>query len=240
MIRQVSLGQSGLIPNGIISRQESAQTLDYMNHWLETSKRNLIKLSEAESFTEALREWLFTGNVYDYDGEEIKCELCEHPDLSNHFEIRNTLNENRLLVSSSCILKFSEINIRDTLGRDVTDEDDRKAYLEDALLKKLIEIMLEPLRKLWQEDKEYRASIEAKANELKAGNGISPRELLFLFERMEAYQIPYTATRYKVSLRSYSEQGELRRIPQPERNKIKPALSAAQLKKYAQIFANET
>ncbi len=210
-----------------------------MNHWLETSKRNLIPLSVATPFTEALREWLFTGVVYDYDGEDIECELCEHSDLSHHFEICNTLNENRLLVGSSCILKFSEINIRDAFGREVTDVEERRVYLEDALQKKLTEIMLEPLRKLWLKDKEHRTDIEPKAKQLKVGDGISPRELLFLFQRMDAYQIPYTPTRYKVSLRSYIEQGELHRMSQPERRKIKPALSAVQLKKHARIFANE-
>ncbi|MDS4026025.1 MAG: hypothetical protein RKO25_03405 [Candidatus Contendobacter sp.] len=209
-----------------------------MSHWLDTSKRNLIPLSVATLFTEALREWFFTGVVYDYEGEDIKCELCEHPDLSHHFEIRNTVNDNRLLVGSSCILKFSEINIRDTFGREVTDTEERKVYLNDALQKKLTEIMLEPLRKLWLKDKEHRADIESKAKQLKMGDGISPQGLLFLFRRMDACQIPYTATRYKVSLRSYIEQGELYRMSQPDLHKIKPALSAIQLQKHARVFAN--
>lgn len=211
-----------------------------MNHWLDTSKRNLVQLSKSVSFTEALREWLFTGNVYDYDDEDIECELCEHPDLSHHFEIRNTLNNNRLLVGSSCILKFSEINIHDPLGQEVTDAEERKFYLEDTLRKKLTEIMLEPLRELWLGDKEYRAYIKTKAMHLKAGNGISPRELLFLFRRMEFYQIPYTAKRYKVSLRSYDEQRELHQMSEDELRKIKPTLSATQLKKYGHVFARES
>jgi hypothetical protein len=60
-----------------------------MNHWLETSKKNLLPLSQASVFAEALSEWLFTGLVLDYDGEEIECELCEHPDLAHHFEIQH-------------------------------------------------------------------------------------------------------------------------------------------------------
>jgi hypothetical protein len=208
-----------------------------MNHWLETSRRNLLPLSQATSFTEALREWLFTGLVLDYDGEDIECELCEHPDLAHHFEIRNTKNASRLLVGSSCILKFSEINIRDSFGREITDPEERKVYLEDALQKKLTEIMLEPLRELWLKDKELRKEIEPKAKQLKMGAGISPQELLFLFLRMDAYQIPYTAARYKVSLRSYQEQGELSLMSRPHLGKLKPALSAAQLKSHARLFA---
>lgn len=210
-----------------------------MNHWLDTSQRNLIPLSESTSFTEALREWLFTGNVYDYDDEEIECELCEHPDLSHHFEICNTLNDNSLLVGSSCILKFSEINILDPLGQEVTDPGERKFYLEDALRKKLTEIMLDPLRKLWVNDEMYCMVIEAKAKHLKAGSGVSPRELLFLFQRMEFYQIPYTAKRYKVSLRSYAEQRELHQMSREDLNKIKPALSAAQIKKYSRALTRK-
>jgi len=146
------------------------------------------------------------------------------------------LNDNRLLVGSSCILKFSEINIHDALGQEVTDPDERKFYLEDALRKKLTEIMLEPLRKLWLKDKEYRINIEAKARYLKAGSGVSPRDILFLFRRMEFYQIPYTAKRYKVSLRSYSEQRELHQMSQEDLRQIKPALSATQVKKYMHIL----
>lgn len=210
-----------------------------MSHWLETSKRNLIPLSQAESFSEALQEWLFTGLVLDYDCEEIECELCEHPDLAHHFEIQNTHNANRLLVGSSCILKFSEINIRDSLGREITDPEERKFYLENALQKKLTEIMLEPLRRLWLKDKGYRSEIEPKAKTLKRGEGISPQQLLFLFLRMDALQIPYTASRYKVSLRSYQEQGELTLMSKALLQKLKPALSRAQLKKHARLFEHE-
>lgn len=210
-----------------------------MNHWLETSKRNLIPLSQATSFIEALTEWLFTGLVLDYSGEDIECELCEHRDLVHHFEIRNTLNSNRLLVGSSCILKFSEINICDAFGRNITDPEERKVYLEDALQKKLTEIMLEPLRKLWLKDKEYRSEIEPKAKVLKRREGLSPQELLFLFQRMEAFQISYEACRYKVSLRSFQEQGELSLMSKPDLRKLKPALSVAQIKSHARLFAHE-
>jgi hypothetical protein len=63
-----------------------------MNHWLETSKLNLLKLSQSKDFKQALTEWQFTGAVIYYEDEDnIKCELCElceHSDLSNHFEIK--------------------------------------------------------------------------------------------------------------------------------------------------------
>jgi len=207
-----------------------------MNHWLETSKRNLIPLSQASSFREALSEWSFTGIVIDYDHEEIECELCEHPDLAHHFEIQNATNSNRLLVGSSCILKFSEINIRDDTGRSITDHDERQHHLEDALKKKLVETMLEPLRTLWLKDKAYRQEIERSAKRLKAGNGVAPGDLLLLFQRMEWHKIPYSAKRYKLTLRSQFDQWDMSKIPTKELIKIKLALSSAQLKKHAQLF----
>lgn len=211
-----------------------------MTHWHETSKRNLAPLSQASSFKEALKEWKFTGLVLDCNDKNIKCELCEHPNLSCHFEIQNTLNANRLLVGSNCILKFSEINIYDDLfGHEITDPKERKAYLDYVLKEKLIEIMLEPLRKLWLKDKEHRDDIEVKAKQLKAGAGASPQALLSLFLLMEEHQIPYKAARYKVSLHSYQEQGELFRMSNAHRNKLKPALSSTQLKRHAHLFANE-
>jgi hypothetical protein len=210
-----------------------------MNHWLETSKRNLIPLSQANSFSEALKEWLFTGCVFDYDGEEIECELCEHPDLAHHFEIQNKINTNRLLVGSSCILKFSEINILDSSGKEITNPEERKSHLEDALQKKLAEIMIEPLRKLWLKDKGNRTEIESKAIVLKRGEGISPNQLLSLFLRMDELQIQYTASRYKISLRTYQEQGELTFMSKANLQKLKPALSGPQLKKHSLIFTHE-
>jgi len=210
-----------------------------VNHWLETSKRNLLPLSQAKTFSEALNEWSFTGLVLDYDVEETKCELCEHPDLVHHFEIKNTLNENRLLVGSSCILKFSEINILDSDGRGIIDFEERKVFLEDALQKKLSEIMLEPLRELWRKDIENRSRIKWRAEKLKGNEGISPKDLLFLFLRMDDFQIPYTPSRYKISLRSLADQNELTLIPKNHLIKLKPALSNLQQKKYARLFVDE-
>ena len=207
-----------------------------MNHWLETSKQNLLPLSKATSFAEALSEWQFTGNVYDYDGKDIECELCEHPDLSHHYEIRNTLNENRLLVVSSCILKFSEINVKDEMGNLITEKEKRKEILYDSLKKKLIEIMIEPLRKLWLIDKKNRLLIAPKAQQLKDDNGISPYALLFLFKRLEDNKIPYSPERYKVSLRSAQHKEELKTMERQDLDKIKLALSINQRNKYYKVF----
>lgn len=210
-----------------------------VNHWLQTSRKNLIPLSQASTFNDALSEWFFTGQVIDYDDEEIECELCEHPDLTHHFEIQNSLNKNQLLVGSSCILKFSEINIHDTFGHAITDPDERKFFLEEALREKLLELMLEPLRSLWRKDRDNQKEIATKAKQLKMGVGISPKALLFLFLRMDAFQIAYAPNRYKISLRSHDEKLELSFMSKIHLLKIKPSLSSAQLKSRADLFAHD-
>ena len=77
-----------------------------MNHWRKTSEKTILPLSRAKLFSDALKEWFFTGEVFDYDHhEEINCELCNHPELNQHFKIENRCTSKTLLVGSSCILK---------------------------------------------------------------------------------------------------------------------------------------
>lgn len=206
-----------------------------MNHWLETSKLNLLKLSQSKDFKKALTEWQFTGTVIYYENEDdIRCELCEHSDLSNHFEIENRLNQNKLLVGSSCILKFNEINIIDIEGKNVIDPEQREFYLNESLQKKLVEIMLEPLRMLWRKDRTY---IEIYATDLKNGDGISPNELWSLFKKMDAFNIHYNPKLYKISLRSQENKEELLAMSKQNLDKIKASLSLSQLKKFSSLFS---
>jgi len=210
-----------------------------MNHWLETSKLNLLKLSQSKDFKKALTEWQFTGTVIYYEDEDdIRCELCEHSDLSNHFEIENRLNQNKLLVGSSCILKFNEINIINIEGKNVIEPEQREFYLNESLQKKLVEIMLEPLRMLWRKDKQNRTYIEIYATDLKNGDGVSPNELWSLFKRMDAFNIHYNPKLYKTSLRSQENKEELLTMSKQNLDKIKASLSLSQLKKFSYLFSN--
>lgn len=208
-----------------------------MNHWLENSKKNLVPLSVASDFHDALAEWRFTGAVIDYDeDEDIICQLCGHAELANHFEISNKLNGNTLLIGSRCILKFQEIEVRDITGAVMSDQAERQFYLQEAVREKRRERAIEPLRFLWKEDKEHRVDIERHARILKAGGGISPAALLFLFRRMEVHGIAFQAELFKISLKAFHEPGELARMTPAERSLIKPALSSAQLRRHAQLF----
>lgn len=202
-----------------------------MNHWLENSIRNLVPMSKSTDFTEALGEWFFTGAVEDYGGEddEIYCELCEHPDLAHHFEIRNSFTENSLLVGSSCILKFSSIEIRDETGRLVTDRAERESRLKQALRKRIIESGLEPLRKLWQKDRANRSGIQYLASNLKNDSGIEPDELLFLLKQMDSFGITHSSKNYKINLRSAFEKAQILKMSVTSLRSVLPNFSKEQL-----------
>lgn len=99
-----------------------------MNRWLQNSINNMLPLSESDTFAEATKEWRTNGQIIEADeGESFVCELCEKEELSTHFGISNTINDNAMYVGSKCILKFSEIIVVDPdTGRPVTGDDRRR------------------------------------------------------------------------------------------------------------------
>ncbi|GGP24188.1 hypothetical protein [Silvimonas amylolytica] len=206
-----------------------------MNHWLEKSKENLLPLSVASSFGEALKEWFFTGVVFDRGDEDIFCELCEHPDLASHFEIKNRHKHNILLVGSSCILRFQDIEILDKAGVAITDDNERKSALDKALRDKIIESSLESLRDLWRSDIQNRRKIAELGIAVKNGEALHPEDLLFLFDRMNQLNVEYLATRYKISLRSDNAKYQLAGMSDSEIKKIWPALSNQQKAKAREV-----
>ncbi len=204
-----------------------------MNYWLETSSKNLVPLSKAEGFAEALREWYFTGDVEDCDDEDelARCELCQHPDLVHRYHIKNAHTGHALLVGSSCILKFREIEIRDQQGKAIADPIARKAALDAALRAKIIESALVPLRSLWKVMKGIRLHIEHLAQQIREDRGLEPNDLVNLLIALGKRQIPYRAALYKVSLRSGVAQSDIASMSKQDFDLIVPALSKAQLVK---------
>jgi hypothetical protein len=201
-----------------------------MNHWLANSEKNLLPLSKALDFKQALSEWFFTGEVDDYEGEEadIACELCEHPDLVHHFHIKNAHTSHSLLVGSSCILKFQQIEVRDERGLAILDPALRKRRLDAALREKVIDTSLGPVRKLWKAAPKKRNEIEYLAGEIKRDLGLTPRQLADLLTYLEEQGIPYSARLYKVNLRGSIATSEVTYMSKREFLQILPAMSNAQ------------
>lgn len=99
--------------------------------WAQKSAANLLPLSiEQSRLAIALKEWLYTGDMYDLEEPVETCELCEHPDIRYQFKIINRHNGNEMLVGSECINKFG-ISATDELGNVLNREESRRRVNRD-------------------------------------------------------------------------------------------------------------
>lgn len=210
-----------------------------VNPWLKKSEQNLVPLSISNDFSDALKEWFFTGDVEDHFGELVECEMCEHPELRYHFEIKNRLKDNVLWVGSSCIERFEEIEVFDKNGIRLITEESRKKELKRQLKKKLEELMFQPLRDLWKaypKGSEHRDQILRAVEHYKKQSGFIPRDLLLLFSRLDKKNIAYESKRYKLSLRSDYNKTFVNVLTKEELKKLQPCFSLEQLKKNQKLW----
>lgn len=114
--------------------------------WLEHAKSNLLPLSEDKNnFFKAKKEWIYVG-LFDNEEADFDCQLCGHKEIRYEYTIINELNQNKMIVGSSCITKFIEHmaetheHLYDTLGGTVTVqrvEQDKVDYWEKILFEAL-------------------------------------------------------------------------------------------------------
>lgn len=114
--------------------------------WLENAKSNLLPLSEDKNiFFKAKKEWIYVG-LFDNEEADFDCQLCSHKEIRYEYTIKNKLNQNKMIVGSSCITKFIEHmaetyeHLYDTSGDTVTVqrvEQDKVDYWEKILLEAL-------------------------------------------------------------------------------------------------------
>ncbi|MCC2521093.1 PWWP domain-containing protein [Vibrio coralliilyticus] len=203
-----------------------------INPWLERSIVNLVPLSRADVFTEACKEWIFSGEVIDYGEATEQCELCEHDELRYHFQIENGDNSNKLWVGSSCILRFEEIVVLDENKRELLDHKERKKVLDKALKAKQIDASLEPLRALWKIALDKRNTVHNMALEIKSGKSLPPDSLRVLFDLLDQYNIKFKAGDYSVNLRSEFYQFQLSYMPKDMQKHIWQCMSKQQKDKF--------
>lgn len=99
--------------------------------WLQNAKENLLPLSDSNEFMAAKQEWIYVG-LTDNEDANFTCELCGHPEIRYEYTIKNKLNQNEMIVGSSCILKFIDqlAETQDNLY-DIHDEIVDKVRLEE-------------------------------------------------------------------------------------------------------------
>ncbi len=196
--------------------------------WLKKAEETLFPQSEEKTdLPKAILEWDFTGQVKDYGRPYMKCEICGHDGLRYHFEIRNVKTKARMSVGSSCIARF-DITIYDKDGQAIPQNKKQKFLKEkiDALAKEQI---LEALRQLWQAEPLRQSLIESCAANFKKHHRLSPKEIVFLFEAMQANQIDFNPRSFKVALSSFENRLEYTSLPAAKQRVVEQAMTQAEI-----------
>jgi len=75
------------------------------NAWIQNATKNLLPLSNSSDFANAKKEWEYVGLI-DNEEADFDCQLCGHKEIRYEYTIENRINQNEMIVGSSCILKF--------------------------------------------------------------------------------------------------------------------------------------
>lgn len=210
-----------------------------MSYWQDRSRENLFAQStEKDDFAAAVDEWKYTGAVTDYQSPVETCQLCEHPNLRYHYEIENPHTGARLLVGSECIKEFQFPVYDDTGNRLLGKALDKR--LKADLQERQRQMILDPIRELYEQDPWRQAEITRLVNDFKRRKAFSPANLAHLFQLLQEHDILYPAELYPVSLRRYSDQQELNYLTPEEFALIRPALKPHQHDKYNPVHHDDS
>jgi hypothetical protein len=208
-----------------------------MNAWIKTATRNLLEKSEEKSdYSKAKDEWSTTEKVEDslenYEiGEEWpSCELCKHEDLRWQFEIKNELNQNRLMVGSTCIKQFN-IKLL-TSDQNYLEGELRNTKMDQLIRKKINEAkhneVLDTLRILWKKDVEFRKQIEGTGKFWKEKGYFSPKMAALVIWRLRKQNMAFNPRSLKISIRKRDYQDQIEEMEEWKRRSILPCLTKVQ------------
>jgi hypothetical protein len=201
--------------------------------WVSRSSTNLLPLSkEKQDFQKALKEWVYTGDMYDLEAPIEDCELCEHPAIRYQFKIINQLTANELLVGSECINKF-EIAAIDERGRVLSTEEskrkvqrDRQYLITEAKKKKVINVLVA------LSTKEQDFDIDSFISYVQDRGSFTPNQLSFLFWQLDAQAIEYSPSDFKLTIRKNREKDQLLEMADWKVKKLLKAMSTSQRQWY--------
>jgi len=198
-------------------------------NWATKSAANLLPLSvERNRFVIALREWLYTGDMYDLETPSGTCELCEHPEIRYQFKITNRHNGNEMAVGSECINKF-EISAVDALGNVLGRDEsrrlvnrDRRFLVSEARKRRLINTLVA----LSRVEEEF--DINSFISYVQDRDAFTPNQLATLFWRLDHREIAYAPRDFKLVIRRDREKQQLRQMPDWKIAKLWAAMSTTQ------------
>jgi hypothetical protein len=197
--------------------------------WATRSAANLLPLSvERTQLAPALREWLYTGDMYDLGAPVEACELCEHPEIRYQFKIINRHNGNEMLVGSECINKFS-ISATDELGNVLNRDDsrrrvnrDRRFLVNEARKRRLINTLV-ALSSL-----EESFDISSFIGYVQDRNAFTPKQLALFLWRLDEHHLEYAPRDFKLVIRRDREKQQLQQMPGWKVKKIWASMSSSQ------------
>lgn len=181
-------------------------------NWAVRSTDNIFSFSVNKSnLSQALKEWLYTGDMFDLEQPIEECELCEHPEIRYQFKIINQHNGNEMLVGSECINKF-QIIATDTYGNLLNNKEsrrkvnrDKRHLVTEARRKRQINTLLE----LARVEVEERFDINSFIDYVQDRDAFTPNQLTFLFWRLKENKIEYNNADFKLIICRNREKNQL-------------------------------
>jgi hypothetical protein len=206
----------------------SGKQMEVHMGWWDRVAENILPYSEAEDVEEAIKEWYYTGEMYDLEEAYETCQLCGHEGIRYQFEIENESTHYTLLIGSECITKFSIPAMGEDgelLGREATRKkvhQDRTKLIVDAKRRRLINALVT----LASKDSEIDINdfIKYVGNRSK----FTPKQASLLVWRLGKHGIPFRKSDFKIGLRQLNEKHQLRTMELWKLKQIWPCLSPSQ------------
>jgi len=196
-----------------------------MQSYPQRVRDNILPLSVAGTLPEAFEEWSFTGYSIDYEKPEETCQLCDQEELRYHFEIRNSLTGNFLLVGSQCILKFNISVFED--GRRLSPGDAKKK-LERLTLKLRQDSCLRALQEL--ADSEENDILANALAFYQKNKYLTPKFAYVVFWRLRTHRIDHSPSFFKINLKKDKYKIDLTAMARDRVHTIWPAFTSSQRK----------
>lgn len=194
-----------------------------MSFYSHRVRANILPLSVGNTLPEAFEEWSFTENVVDHGHADQTCELCEQEDLRYHFQIQNALTTKKLMVGSSCILRFGVSVFED--GARLSAEDAKRKL--DRLLRQMhLDACIRALREVAAA--EDSAILANALTFFQKNKYLTPKQAFVVLWRLRKCGIEYNASFFTINLKTQRYKDDLQNMELSRVHTIWPALTSSQ------------
>lgn len=201
-----------------------------MTAYPQRVRDSILPLSVGQTLPEAFEEWSFTERTIDHEEPIETCELCEQEALRYHFEIKNHLTKNQMMVGSKCILKFGLSVFEE--GRKLNPADAKKKL--DRLMQQMrLESCVRSLERLAAT--ENNVILTNALTYYRKNKYLTPKYAFVVLWRLQKHGIDHSPTFFKINLKKDKYQRNLQEMPKSQIPFIWPALNSAQRKKAIEL-----